>query len=338
MTRRPLKLFLGVSLVAQLGFPLGALGSTSTIEVDMVAGKETPTDPSVNVWGNHTVILRVVKFPEGLKRADLGFRLDIPGVTNENALSESILLAGSEVTLRLLPCRDWALNSAEREGLERVAKKSPGGGRSDTCGVALQTQENGAWIFSRDRSLPISVVRMKGEYPPEVLRTFSLQLVNNPWFLDWSAGFNFLRTADHSYRLDPTADNGMSSIRQLETQDWKYEFASFVHYLPYQWSGAYGFSVGISTKLPADSLNIAVGADIRLRTFGTSKNAAYLTFGFAFAKRDRLHPDFEGKDSAPATLSKDQLIQGRYGLVPFVAITFGFLGGEKEFTGVYSGK
>lgn len=305
----------------------------SIVEIDLAKGIETPINPTVNVWGNHTVVLRVVGLPNGIQPEKVEIRMGILDLTGESPKPE-IVFNGTSASIHLLPCSDFGMSRREETQAREAQERASG---LPDCGFATKGGDHVATIYSSDRGVAISVLRVLEGGGRSVLRQLTLQLESKPWFIDWSAGFSFLKTSNHRFRLDVAEGHqDRATIRRVDPEPWEYEFASYVHYFPYAWRGIGGFSVGVSTGVPTESLSIGLGIDLRLRTFGDSSNAAYLTIGAAFAKRDRLHHDFIGRTEVPADLSADQLVESEYGVTPFVAITFGFWGG-KSFQGVYPG-
>ncbi len=111
---------------------------------------------------------------------------------------------------------------------------------------------------------------------------------------------------------------------------------AFAHYLPSFADGRAGISAGLATNVPVENLTVAAGLSVALRTIPID-NTWYVTFGAAWAQRDRLRSEFQGRDVVPASLTSDALLEGRYGLTYFLAFSFGFFGGEQQFKGVYSG-
>jgi hypothetical protein len=325
--------------------PSAAFGATSTVQINLNPPSIDPPSPAVNTWGHNAVLVSIGKLPAASVPQDFEAHVDIPTVASDDLRTWASLPAEQRtrksvpgantfafelpLTLRFLPCHAIAVSGTD-DALLRAAKSI-----GLPCNFGVWSSTSTLVVYAKDLALPIQIRKRAEGRPGETVQSVVLQVENDPWFVDWSAGFSFLRTRDERYRVDPIEGEDDARLVKLKPLESKYEFASFAHYLPYQLHGSFGAAIGLSTKLPADSLNIALGLDIRLRAF-PSGYAGYLTIGAAYAKRDRLHPDFQGLSKVPKGLSSDRLVEGRYGVVPFVSLTFGFLGGEKEFKGVYS--
>jgi hypothetical protein len=66
-------------------------------------------------------------------------------------------------------------------------------------------------------------------------------------------------------------------------------------------------------------------------------NSLYATAGLSYSPADRLKARFEGITNLQEGTSQEDLVERESGFGIFIALTFGFAGGEEQFRGVVSG-
>jgi hypothetical protein len=166
--------------------------------------------------------------------------------------------------------------------------------------------------------------------------SFPIQVEQKPFGLDYSAGFaGFGGISDKRYRLMPIeGDSENAKLVAASSKNIPYQLAAFAHYMPYRWHGTNGPAIGLSIDVPVENLTIMAGWSFAARTLPVI-NTGYLTFGLAYVKRDRLRADFEGQSTVAANISPDTVVEKSYGLGAFVAISFGFFGGQQQFRNVF---
>ena len=156
-----------------------------------------------------------------------------------------------------------------------------------------------------------------------------------PWALRWSAGFSMFSRRDERYRLDPI--EGEESLQPLKVSDgsYPYQLAAFAHYHPLR-ADWFAVSAGLATDVPVEEISIMLGASFSLRTLPLD-NSLYLTAGISYSRADRLQAKYEGLGPVASDLDTGDLVGKEYGFGGFVALSFGFAGGQDKFKGVYSG-
>lgn len=305
---------LGVSFA-----PLSFAG-TSVIEVDLDNMTTNPEFPAVNNWSADTILIKI-KGRDDLDRQDeIASTIDVPD-PNLYRQGDFTVVNGRFVTLTVQRC-----GAAPPKTLCPSAQANHA---TSSWNVFYPARAFVFKIFTTDRTDP--------DRPTLVsLMSFPIQVEQKPFGLDFSAGFaGFGGTADKRYRLvSIEGDSENATLVPASDKDLTYQVAALAHYMPHKWRGIHGPSVGLSTKIPMEDLTIMLGWSFSARTLPVI-NTGYLTIGAAYVKRDRLRTDFEGRDTVPANLDLGTVVEKKYGVGAFIALSFGFFGGEDEFKGVY---
>lgn len=308
---------LGLSFV-----PLSFAGS-SVIEVDLDDMTTSPAFPAVNNWSADTILIKI-KGRDDLSRQDeIVSTIDVPDprLYGGGEGGEFTTLNGRFVTINVQRC---AL--------------APSG---TPCPSAQASPQTSSWrIFSPAQGFVFKIFTVDRTDPARPtltsLLSFPIQVEQKPFGLDFSAGFaGFGAIEDKRYRLKAIdGDSENATLVPASDRDLPYQIAALAHYMPHQWKGIHGPSVGLATEIPMEDLTVMLGWSFSARTLPVI-NTGYLTIGAAYVKRNRLRTDFEGRDTVPANLNIDTVVEKRYGVGAFIALSFGFFGGEDEFKGVF---
>lgn len=344
-----------LSLVLALFTILPLHAAQTELKVNLVEKTLSPAQPTVNLRAGDTIVVRLEGDVQqgGTKLPDdkMAHSFDIPtySASHPDETDVSWNAAGRFVTVSFRDCSDRILQRDLPNSLKKRLNV-------DSCPFAVLSEGGGAsWtIFSNRRTLamniytynPVPAERMASTPGTEVdgkiverigIFSFAIQLDEEPFGLAWSAGFSVLGTEDRRYRLQAlTNDTQNAQLIRVKDANPSYKLAAFAHYLPSFTDGRAGFSAGLATDVPVEDLTVMGGLSFALRTLPVD-NTWYITLGAAYTKEDRLRSEFEGRSTVPASLTKDALLEKRYGLAYFVSFSFGFFGGEQQFKGVYSG-
>jgi hypothetical protein len=318
-------IFVGLLLGGVIATPAHA--GSSTIVVDLDKGTVDPAAPAVNNWSEDTILIQIVDS----KERDIYGELDVPVYPEVRRSYEAEPVLGKFFAVTFLRCK------SER-----------------TCPSAKLNQRTASWtVYTPPRNFVFQVSEAvdnpafdqssseSDSNSRQILRqvrSFTISVEQKPFSLGWSAGFaGFAEVEDQRYRTVPIpGDETIATLERVSDKDLPYQLVAFAHYAPHQFRERWAFSVGLSTEVPVEDLSILLGLSVALRTLPVV-NTGYLTAGLAYTKRDRLRPEYEGLDVVPATLAPDALVHDEYGLGAFVAVSFGFFGGEDQFRGVYPG-
>jgi hypothetical protein len=308
-------------IVVTLGlfFTPTVFAGTSVIEVDLDNATTNPEFPAVNNWSADTILIKIKGRQDLAKQDEIGLTIDVPdpSLYQQNSFTT---VFGRFVTLTVQRCA------------EAPAKTS--------CPSAQANHSTSSWnVFSPARAFAVKIFKIDRTGPKPILESlmsFPIQVEQKPFGLDFSAGFaGFGGIADKRYHLvaiDEDSEN--AKLVPATDKDLPYQIAALAHYMPHKWKGIQGPSVGLSTKIPMEDLTIMLGWSFSARTLPVI-NTGYLTIGAAYVKRNRLRADFEGRDTVPANLSVDTVVEKSYGVGAFIALSFGFFGGADEFKGVF---
>lgn len=340
-------------MLCLLALSSGASAETSTLEVSIENRTTSPALPTVNLRSEDTIVVRLVDLPEPSSGSEgtIGSYFDLPSFmegegncerSDRQSASNRKFCAwdalGVEGDIFVVNFESCAHLSSE--GARLVGEVVKAGGPS--CGFAVKAEYASRWtVIAESRSVVLTIEENSadaGETTTRTLMSVPIRLEEKPWALDWSAGFSILNVNHQRYRLEAT--DGATDQRTLiraSDEESSYQFVALAHYLPFVWKKRIGVAAGLSTDVPVEALTISLGVTFPVRTLPLV-NTGYLTIGGAFTRRDTLRREFEGQASVAANLTSETLVQGEYEVVPFVALTFAFFGGEKEFKGVYSGR
>lgn len=181
----------------------------------------------------------------------------------------------------------------------------------------------------------VDIEREKGSVPRQVV----IHLDHSTFELLWSAGFAMPWLRDDRIRLDPQSDGKTLDVKVNGFGSVPYRVAAFVHYCFLEKGLNWGcLTGGLGTNVPVDDLTIMAGISGRARPI-PSLNSAYLTVGAAYGQRKALNDDLAGRDdpTVQSGTSASSLLTSRRDFRVFVALSYGFFGGEEKFRGVYSG-
>jgi hypothetical protein len=310
-----------ISRVGIFGVVLGLLlsstllGSTTTIEVNLDTQTVTPEFPAVNVWSNDTIVVKITGKDE-VKPENLISTVDVPSKAYYQKQDAFPSVGGRYVTLSFLRC-----------------EQAPAGKECPDFDMHLAAS---SWmIYTGPRSFVFKIFSVSNGQLTSLF-AFTIQAERKPFGLGFSAGFaGFGGIKDKRYRLVAIeGDSENATLAPASDKDLPYQFAAFAHYMPHRWNGTNGPAIGLAINVPVENLTIMAGWSFAARTLPVV-NTGYLTFGLAYAQRNRLRSDFEGRGMVPANTSLDSVVEKSYGLGAFVAISFGFFGGEQQFKGVF---
>jgi hypothetical protein len=292
-----------------------SLAGTALIVVDLEQMTVSPEFPAVNNWSNDTILVRI-KGKDEIPQSQILSTINVPTEKYYGDSGEFPTTTGRFITITFQRCE-----------LAPDAQNCPD----------FRTDGTSSWnIFSPPRSFAFKIMTFdaaSGELSP--IMAFPIQVEQKPFGLDFSAGFaGFGGLSDKRFRLEPIADSEDANLIPVSDKDIDYQLSAFAHYMPHQFRGSNGPAVGLAIDVPVENLTIMAGWSFAARTLPVI-NTGYLTIGVAYAQRNRLRADFEGKSTVPASLSADTLVEKNYGFGAFVAFSFGFFGGEEEFKGVF---
>lgn len=284
-----------------------------------------PANPAVNNWSQDTIVIEV----EGKGSSQTEIGLTIPGLVysrdGQRVAQKKTLLSGPRSPITFLRCgQRTELDERAFPDRERL-----------TCPFAIRDEEPDALtVYTRARTFAVRILTTDAEQEVE---TVSIQVYQKPFELGWSAGVAMFPSAeDHRYRLTPTPDEpDMAVLERVGAANLPYQFSAFAHYVSHEYN-KFGVSFGLSTDIPVEDLSIMLGGTLALRTLPLV-NTGYITAGIAYTKSKRLRSEYEGLERVSASLTTDALTDDEYDFELFVALTFGFLGGEDQFKGVFPG-
>ncbi len=98
-----------------------------------------------------------------------------------------------------------------------------------------------------------------------------------------------------------------------------------------------GLTFGVSTKIPVEQLTAVAGVTGRIKPFPIT-DSAYVTIGMAYRGHQRLLPKYRATLLAPAGLEEADILGSEHGFGLFLAVSFGFGGGDTQFKKVVSGQ
>lgn len=386
----------GASTAWLLGLALSLLvapsetwANSSVLKVDLKDGAADPANPTVNLWSNDSISVRVGDSSSPSLLDDLKSKpskrlvafFDLPrwAVSNGQVVDEQVVggvAQFSEATglaVRFYRCDDEAIrgladNVARAQKLStkrsvdsfnkelgklgavtspsRDLEKDTSDSRAVRCGFAVHEVDAPSWTIVADAgtvSLVLALADLDAGSPgglrlSQTLTSVPIAVERKPFNLEWSLGASFLKVDDRRFRLLAIpGDSEHLMLERTSDQTSRYEFAAFAHYMAYGTKRQAGLSAGVGLNLPVESVTLMAGGTWALRTVSLPSNTnAYITLGYAYTLRDRLKKEYEGLDVVASSVSADSLTEGRYGGVWFAAVTFGFLGGESQFKGVYN--
>lgn len=188
--------------------------------------------------------------------------------------------------------------------------------------------------------------------PQNVRRApFTVRTVRPFWNLGFSTGFSFFtgnKIRDERYRLVPASDDASTpNVDESKTKPQEiiaaghgespYEFGAFATYMFHRPELPFGVTFGASTKIPVDQLTGVVGITFRIKPFPVT-DSAYLTVGTAYRAHKRLMAKYRDTLQAPAGVSEADVLESAHDMGFFVAVSFGFGGGDTQFKKVVSGQ
>jgi hypothetical protein len=276
----------------------------------------SPEFPAVNNWSDDTILIKITGREDIKEPENIITTIDVPSPEYYKDKDAFPSVGGRFVTMTFLRC-------------DKSADKK-------TCpSVEMNTAASSWSIHSGARAFAVKIFSAEGDKLTSLI-AFPIQVEQKPFGLDFSAGFaGFAGLNDKRYRLAPIeGDSENATLTPASDKNLPYQLAAFAHYMPHRWHGTNGPAIGLAIDVPVENVTIMAGWSFAARTLPVV-NTGYLTFGLAYAQRNRLRPDFEGRDTVPADLSLDTIVEKSYGLGAFISISFGFFGGEQQFKGVF---
>jgi len=324
----------GVTLILLAAHPSAA--ENSTITVNLTEHTVDPANHTLNIRTSDSIVINMKGDIPSLKdeNSELFSVIDLPryqkvsGQTTLKPEEDSAQLAtfGRQVTITFRECSDAQIKA---EGIALPANVK--------CGFAvLRDVLKTSWVVFTDPETVSFSIRKNGPKGQGYSYSFPIVLQNKPFGLTFSAGFAILGVRDNRYRLDSIAsDTQNSKLVRVSDGSYPYKLSAFANYMWLR-HPALGLSVGVATDVPVDKITTMAGISFALRTLPVN-STGYITIGGSYAQRQRLRPEFEGRDTVASTLTSDALVEDRYGFGAFVALSFSFLGGEDQFKGVFAG-
>jgi hypothetical protein len=310
------------------------------ITADLVERKVDPVNPTLNIQGIDSVLVDMKGELEGVADKDIFSTLDLPrykkvagsnqGVEllRETKETKGLVTRGRQVAITFRSCR--------KEDFKAEGVTPPPG---QPCGFALLRDDlKASWVVFANAQPVTFTIRVNDEFNEAKYQySFVIRIEDKAWALAWSAGISILGVKDHRYRLrSRDGDDQLADLVRVSDGSYPYQLAAFANYMSLRHSW-FGFSAGLATEVPSEQLTAMAGVSFALRTLPIS-NTAYVTLGGSYTQRARLRAEFEGRDTVPVDVTADALVEQRYGFGAFLGISFGFLGGQEQFTGVFKGK
>lgn len=301
------KIVVVVMVLAATSAHAADAGVAQVLVIDAAKGTTDPPMPIVNVVENQSIVVR-------LADPHMDGRLSVEVGANSSEFSSASTI--------ILNFEDGARLSARPIGGNNVWRVTAPS--RSVIGVKLRRPND-----------------KDGNALPE--QVYPIQIESKPWFLEFSAGFAFLTDPNRkSYRLVPDAA-GSANLQQTGSCGWSttqgcglsYQFTAFVHAIPLKVSWL-GLSLGLGTSVPISDISLLAGIDLRARSFPIT-NDAFFTFGVAFTPSLRM-PAGSTDVSHPVEMKVGDLYEKPYDWGLFVAMSFGFFGGEDSIKGLYPGK
>ena len=310
-----------------------ASADTSSIEVDLDTLTVNPEFPAINIWSADTIVIKI-KGKTDLADDDIFTTIDVLTPPPASAMNKDSSIYEKKNEFYPLKGRNVTLTVDRCEN-------APDG----KCPAAVITQEtSSAVVYTPPRSIVVKIhkkgneteVNGKKTFPLTSLIGFPIQAERKPFALGFSAGFaGFGGLADRRFRLMPIeGESEMATLARASDKNLTYQIAAFAHYMPYRWQGTNGPAIGLATDVPVEDITFMLGWSFAARTL-LAGNTGYLTVGVAYAKRNRLRPEFQEGGKVAADLSLDTVTEKTYGVGAFISISFGFFGGEQRFKGVF---
>jgi hypothetical protein len=310
------------------------------ITADLPEHTVDPANPTLNIQAVDSLLVNMKGELEGIEDRKIFSVLDLPryakvagagGVElKPEAQVGDLATFGRQVAITFRGCRN---SDFAAEGI-----KAPAG---SPCGFAvLRDTLQASWVVFSGAQPITFTIRANGDgkgHPAIYQFSFLIRVEDRSWALSYSAGIAVLGVKDHRYRLRPNAeDDQVADLVRVSDGSYPYQLAAFANYMSLKrpWLG---LSAGLATEVPSEQLTAMVGVSFALRTLPFS-NTAYLTLGGNYTQRARLRAEFEDRATVPLDVTADALVEQRYGFGAFLGLSFGFLGGEEQFTGVFKGK
>ena len=232
--------------------------------------------------------------------------------------------------------------------------------RVSDCPLVVANGPQNITIYANSDSLPLvaeidtkAVGSADGPFDAANVKpaAFTIRTVRPYWNLNFSTGFSFFadsKLRDEKYRLVPAADDATTTtIDESKTKpqsvvsaghgETPYEFGAFATYMYNRPQKAFGLTFGVSTKIPVDQLTAVAGVSWRIKPFPIT-DSAYLTTGIAYRAHKRLLPKYRETMSVPAGVAESDILESAHDVGLFVAVSFGFGGGDTQFKKVVSGQ
>lgn len=316
------------------------------VEVKLRVDEDTvePVAPTINLRASDPVVVVRILGDLPTPIGTFSSYPDLPAYDRTSASGEIQLAAvgspGRTAGLSFRRC------DAETLKIENIRTIRPGDGLPSRevsvqdCPFAVLNKASSWLVFGHKRTLLFTVDAYQeptGDLHTLLYsRAFPIFIREQPWDLRWSAGFTFFNRRDERYRLvDAAAENEEPSFEQVSAGSYPYQLSAFAHYHPLagDW---FAVSAGVGADVPVEDLSVMLGASVSLRTLPLV-NSLYATAGLSYSPADRLKARFEGITNLQEGTSQEDLVERESGFGIFIALTFGFAGGEEQFRGVVSG-
>jgi hypothetical protein len=298
--------------------------------VDLKTGLVTPATTIVNLQGGDTLALKI-DGPDNAAEADV--------VTQVSVGTASASVTGTHVTIAFRKCSGASArrlaNAAHEKDVfpeSRRQNKARSFSGRDLCPNTILVDHDLVEVLSetaKDRDVAsVSISSRSGKTAGLVIR-----MVSRRWSKSFSGGVGaVVLPRDERYTLSPSTADATKGVptRLSKDGDFPYTLATFAHY---DFIGKpFAASLGLSTSVPADELNILFGPSYKLRSLPLV-DSGYLTAGVALTSRQRLKAKYEQGGLAPIATELADLTEKRRGWAFFVAFSFGFSGDQETFTG-----
>jgi hypothetical protein len=314
--------------------PIARIGEDDVVTLQILSKGEIPSESLTSLQFGHPV-LTITRSAKGVTTLTA---VTVPGVAARFAME------GTSHMLRFRNCSDKTLHGLRWADGRPVM-------RSD-CPIVANDGTRTVTVYANTDAIPLIAAVTDAKNPGEVRTTaFTIRTVRPYWNLNWSTGFSFFsgqKVRDERYALRPFQDDPLTTTDESATTDQEivrldrgetpYEFGAFATYMlhrPVQLP--LGITFGVSTEIPVDQLTAVAGLSTRIKAFPIA-DSAFLTAGIAYRSASHLMPKYRGTMRAPEGVAESDIVESRHDVGFFLAVSFGFGGGDAQFKKVVAGQ
>lgn len=337
-----------------------------TLTIDVEKQTVDPADPVVHSYGDDFLGIRILKNGTSPAESDTQLRFFYPvyevtstvsagratvsvqrNVTGAGVADDFV--PGTQHSIAFRPCSEREFKRLELVGAAGAPIST------DRCPLIVK-RGRAIIVLANTDVIPVEAIvdvhtnPALAPFDPANVRRFlvNIRTVRPYWNLNWSAGLTFFPgVRDEQYELSAIPDDGTTKdvdeskfqrLTRVNDGEIPYELAAFGTYmLSRPRRTPLGLTFGVSTKVPATEFSGMLGVSVRIKPFPIT-DSAYITTGISYTGRSRLRAEYRGDSTVAVGLTNANIMQTERDLGYFLAFSFGFGGGQTEFTKVVSGK